>query len=285
MNRLTTEDRARVIGALVEGNSIRATVRMTGIAKNTVVKLLADAGRACDEYQHRVLRDLPCRRIQADEIWSFCYAKQKNVPDEKRGVYGYGDVWTWVAIDADTKIIPCWMLSAERDVGTAMAFMTDLAARMRGRIQLTTDGLGSYTVVVEDAFSREIDFAQLIKQYGNEPQKLEARYSPAICRGTKTQVRAGNPQEEYISTSFVERANLTMRMGMRRFTRLTNAFSKKVENHAHAIALHFMHYNFCRVHQTLRVTPAMAAGVADHVWDLAEVVSLIDSPTVTAVSN
>ena len=282
MNKLTTAERVRVVAALVEGNSIRATVRMTGIAKNTIVKLLADLGSACDRYQHETMRNLSCKRLQADEIWSFVGSKQKNVPEEKRGIYGHGDVWTWTAIDADTKVIPCWMLSAERDVGTATAFMTDLASRLSGRVQLTTDGLGSYTLAVDDAFEGEIDFAQLIKQYGNEPQKLNTRYSPAICKGIRLQERSGNPDPKHISTSYVERANLTMRMGMRRFTRLTNGFSKKVENHAAAIALHFMHYNFARVHQSLRITPAMAAGVSDHVWDLFEIVGLLDRPAVAA---
>jgi IS1 family transposase len=285
MNRLTKEERVRVLSALVEGNSIRSTVRMTGVAKNTVVKLLADAGRACDEYQHRVLRDLPCRRVQCDEIWSFCYAKNRNLTTDKQKVYGYGDVWTWVAIDADTKLVPCWMLSRVRHVDEAISFMKDLASRLRNRVQLTTDGLVSYMVAVDEVFGGDVDFAQLVKLYGQGPSTPETRYSPAVCKGMRKREMVGDPDAGHISTSYVERQNLTMRMGMRGFTRLTNAFSKKVENHAHAVALHFMNYNFCRVHQSLRVTPAMAAGVSDHVWDLAKVVALIDAPARASASN
>jgi IS1 family transposase len=285
MNKLTTDQRVRVLAALVEGNSIRATVRMTGIAKNTIVKLLADVGHACDVYQHRTLRDLPCKRIQADEIWSFCYSKAKNVPEEKRGTYGFGDVWTWTAICADIKIVCSWLLSADRDMGSGTAFMNDLASRLRYRVQVTTDGLDSYTLAVPDAFGGEVDFAQLVKRYGTDHKSPETRYSPAVCKGITKVVREGAPDEKHISTSFVERQNLTMRMSMRRFTRLTNGFSKKIDNHAAAIALHFMNYNFCRVHQSLRVTPAMAAGVADHVWTLAEVVGLLAAPALALVEN
>jgi IS1 family transposase len=260
----------------VDGASIRATVRMTGVAKNTIVKLLADVGRACDEYQHRVLRNLPCRRVQADEIWSFCYGKQKNLPADKQNVYGYGDVWTWVAIDAETKLVPCWMLSHRRQVDEAIAFIRDLAARLRNRVQLTTDGLGAYVVAVDEAFGGDVDFSQLIKVYGQDIPSPETRYSPSICKGTRKRTWVGDPDEGHISTSFIERQNLTMRMGMRRFTRLTNAFSKKVQNHAHAIALHFMNYNFCRIHQTLRVTPAMAAGVTTRVWSIEDVLAMVD---------
>jgi len=274
MNRITTEDRVRVVASLVEGNSIRSTVRMTGVAKNTVAKLLLDLGRACAGFQDRALRNLLCQRLQCDEIWSFCYSKQKNVPREHRGEFGYGDVWTWTALDADTKLVPAWLVS-DRSTGAATEFMQSLAARLRHRVQLTTDGHRAYLWAVEIAFGERIDFAQLVKLYGNE-RPGEARYSPGFVTGTRTMPVTGNPNRSEVSTSFVERQNLTMRMSMRRFTRLTNAFSKKVENHAAAVALHFMHYNFARVHQTLKRTPAMAAGVADHVWSIAEIVELLD---------
>lgn len=275
MNRLSEAQRIQVIAALVEGNSIRATVRMTGVAKNTVVKLLAEIGGACEEYQDRAFRNLPCKRIQCDEIWGFCYCKQDNVPAEKRGEFGYGDVWTWAAICADTKLIPSWVVG-RRDAGTAYHLMQDLAGRLRNRIQLTTDGHRVYLSAVESAFGSEIDYAMLVKMYGSDPEG-ESRYSPAECIGAEIISITGKPNPAHISTSYVERQNLTMRMGMRRFTRLTNGFSKKVENLRHAVALHFMHYNFCRIHQTLRVTPAMEAGIADHVWDIAEIVGLLDA--------
>lgn len=276
MNKLTNERRTQVIAALVEGNSIRATARMTGVAFNTVLKLVPELGQACEEYQQRVFRNLPCKRIQCDEIWSFCYAKSKNVPADKRGQFGYGDVWTWTALCADTKLVPSWMV-AGRDAGAAFAFMQDLAGRLRNRIQLTTDGHKVYLDAVESAFGSQIDYSMLVKMYGNDPRPEEARYSPAQCIGAQIIPIIGQPNPKHISTSYVERQNLTMRMQMRRFTRLTNAFSKKVENLRWAVALHFMHYNFCRIHQTLRVTPAMEAGIADHVWSIEEVVSLIDA--------
>jgi len=274
MNNLPMKRQIAVISALVEGNSIRATVRMTGVAKDTVIKLLARIGQACAEYQDKTLRNLPCKRIQCDEIWSFCYAKEKNVPADLRGKFGYGDVWTWTALCADTKIVPCWRVGG-RDAWNAQNFMHNLASRLANRVQLTTDGHRAYLTAVEVAFGTQIDYAMLVKLYGNEPQGPETRYSPAQCIGAIATPIVGNPDRNHISTSYVERQNLSMRMHMRRFTRLTNAFSKKVENHEHALALYFMYYNFCRVHQTLRVTPAMEAGVADHVWELREVVELI----------
>jgi IS1 family transposase len=274
MNTLPAVKRVQVISALVEGNSIRATVRMTGVAKNTIVKLLSELGIACSKYQNHALRNLPCKRLQCDEIWSFCYAKEKNVPSGKKGQFDFGDVWTWTAICADTKLVPSWMIGT-RGSETAYAFMQDLAGRLAHRVQLTTDGHRAYLDAVETAFGTEIDYAMLVKLYGNDSES-ETRYSPAECIGCRTVVISGDPKAKHVSTSYAERQNLTMRMQMRRFTRLTNAFSKKVENHEAAIALHFMHYNFCRVHQTLRVTPAMAAGLADHVWLLEEVVSLLD---------
>lgn len=275
MNRLSTAERARIIACLVEGNSIRATVRMTGYAKNTIVKLLAELGGACSEYMNDHLRDLPCRRVQCDEIWSFCYAKEKNVPADLKGQFGVGDVWTWTAICADTKIVPSFMVG-NRDGATAKLFIEDLASRLRGRIQLSTDGHKPYLEAVEGAFGCEIDYAMIIKHYGNPPEGTEKRYSPAECCGTTKTVVTGKPDRKHISTSYVERQNLTMRMGMRRFTRLTNGFSKKVENLAAAVALHFMHYNFVRVHQTLGMTPAMAAGKSGAPWTVEMIAQLID---------
>jgi len=275
MNRLNKQKQAHVVASLVEGNSIRATVRMTGVAKNTVVKLLADLGRACEVYQRRTFTNLRCRRVQCDEVWSFCYAKQKNIPAEKQGQFGYGDVWTWTAICADTKLVPSWMVGT-RDAGSAFAFMHDLASRLANRVQLTTDGHRVYLEAVESAFGADIDYAMLVKVYGTNPEG-DTRYSPAECIDCQTKVITGKPNPNHISTSFVERQNLTMRMSMRRFTRLTNAFSKKVENLMHAVALHFMYYNFCRIHQTLRCTPAMAAGVTDRLWEIEDIVGLLDS--------
>ena len=276
MNKLNNERRAQVVAALVEGNSIRVTVRMTGVAKNTIVKLLEDLGTACAEYQDEVFRNLTCKRLQADEIWSFCYAKQKNVSPEHQGVFGYGDVWTLVAIDAETKLVPCWHVG-RRDARAAYEFITDLASRLANRIQLTTDGHRPYLEAVEGAFGSEIDYAMLVKIYG-KPQE-EIRYSPAQCLGAQTHVVTGNPDMAHVSTSYVERQNLTMRMSMRRFTRLTNGFSKKVDNHRHALALHYMYYNFARIHKTLRCTPAMAAGVTKRLWEISDIVALLDRGT------
>jgi len=274
MNRLDIKKQAQVISALVEGNSIRAICRMTGVAKGTVLKLLADVGKVCAEYQFKTLVNLPCKRVQCDEIWSFCYAKDKNVPEDKQGQFGYGDVWTFTALCADSKLVPTWRIGS-RDLETAKEFMQDLAGRMKNRIQLTTDGHRVYLDAVDTAFGSEIDFSQLVKLYGNEFER-EVRYSPAQCTGTRKNRIIGNPDSKFVSTSYVERQNLTMRMTMRRFTRLTNAFSKKVDNLAHAVALHFMHYNFCRVHQSLRVTPAMEAGITDHIWSIEEILNLLN---------
>lgn len=274
-NVLRPAKRAAIVAALVEGNSIRATARMVGVSKDTVMKLLVDLGRACGEYQDRALRNLSCRRLQCDEIWSFCYAKEKNVPLEDRYRFGVEDVWTWTAIDADTKLIPCWLVGA-RTARYASLFMRDLASRLLHSVQLTTDGHRPYLTAVEDGFGSQIDYAVLVKIYGADPNQGSAvRYSPARIKGATREVIEGNPDPAHISTSDAERANLTMRMNMRRFTRLTNAFSKKVENHAAVVALHFAHYNFCRIHQSLRITPAMAAGVSDHVWETDELVGLL----------
>jgi IS1 family transposase len=275
MNRITTQKRRAVIASLVEGNSIRATCRMTGVAKNTVTKLLVDMGIVCSIHMDRLMRDLPCERIQCDELWAFVYAKQKNVPLEKRGEAG--DVWTWIGIDPDTKLVPTFHVGP-RDVATAVTFMQDLAKRLRQRVQLTTDGHHAYLQAVEQAFEGDVDYAMLVKMYGTDadPRKPERRYSPSVCIGADAIPVNGDPKGEHISTSHVERLNLTMRMSIRRYTRLTNAFSKKVENLTAAVALHFMHYNFCRVHQTLGTTPAVAAGVSDHVWKLEELIALLE---------
>ena len=274
MNKLTTQKRCAVVSALVEGCSIRSTVRMTGVAKNTVAKLLVDLGQVCEEFQNRTLRNLQCKRLQLDEIWSFCYAKAKHVPEDKQGEFGYGDVWTWTAIDADTKLVPSWLVG-NRDAGCAASFVNDLAGRLAHRVQLTTDGLRAYLDAIDGAFGGQVDYAMLVKLYGTDPE-AEKRYSPARCVGCGRTVISGDLDRQHISTSYAERQNLTMRMKMRRFTRLTNAFSKKVENHAHAIALHFMHYNFARIHQTLRSTPAMKAGVTDHLWSIEQIVLLLE---------
>ena len=275
MNRLSRNKQIQVISALIEGNSIRATVRMTGVAKDTVIKLLVSVGNACAEYHDRNVRQVRSRRIQCDEIWQFCYAKQKNVPTDKQGQFGYGDVWTWVAIDADTKLVPSFMVG-RRDLQTAKIFIDDLAARLANRVQLTTDGLRVYLNAVEGAFGCDVDYAMLVKLYGNDAD-AETRYSPAECIGCQAAAISGRPNPQHISTSYVERQNLTMRMQMRRFTRLTNAFSKKVENLTAAVALHYMQYNFCRVHQTLRVTPAMEVGLTDHVWSVEELLNTLEA--------
>jgi IS1 family transposase len=283
MNRLDNARRAMVIRCLVEGNSIRSTVRLTGVAKNTVTKLLVEIGAACSEYQDHNLRNLTCRRLQCDEIWSFVGAKDKNVPVEKKDQFGVGSVWTWTAIDADTKLIPCWMVGP-RDGGAATEFSQDLAGRLPHRVQLTTDGHKPYLDAVEDAFGCDVDYAMLIKIYGADASE-EKRYSPAQCMGTRTVPLMGDPDPKHISTSYVERANLTMRMSMRRFTRLTNGFSKKLENHMAALALYFMYYNFVRIHQTLRVTPAMAAGVTSKLWSVYDIVNLIEASESKAAQN
>jgi IS1 family transposase len=272
MNRLSTEKRAQIIGALVEGNSIRATVRMTGAAKNTVTKLLVDLGEACSDYQDAFLRNLPCTNVQCDEIWSFCYAKAKNVtPEIAEKVRGAGDVWTWTAIDADTKLCLSWMVG-DRNLHTAKTFMRDVASRLANRVQLTTDAYRLYLTAVDEAFGVDVDYAQLHKIYSSEGT---GRYSPPKCIGCKQIEVTGDPDPRHISTSYVERQNLTMRMSMRRFTRLTNAFSKKIDNRVAMTALYFMYYNFGRVHQTLRVTPAMEAGGSDHVWSVEQIVALL----------
>lgn len=275
MNRLNVAKRSAVVAALVEGNSLRATCRMTGVSMPAVLKLLADLGAACAEYQDRAIRGVVARRVQVDEIWQYVYAKDKNVPEEKRGTFGFGDTWVWVGMDADSKLVISWRIGP-RDLRTAYDLMHDLAERLTRRVQLTTDGLRVYLEAVESAFNENIDYAMLQKLYGADPQ-AEKRYSPAKIVSMTTEVIKGDPDPKRISTSYIERQNLTMRMSMRRFTRLTNAFSKKLENHAAAVALHYMHYNFARAHKTLRVTPAMEANLSDHVWSLEEIVGLLDA--------
>jgi IS1 family transposase len=272
MNKLSREKQTQVIAALVEGNSINSTVRMTGVSKVTILKMLEALGPVCADYQDRTFRDLKCKRIQCDEIWAFCYAKEKNVPAEMKGQFGVGDVWTWVAVDADTKLVPSFLVG-NRDGRSAKMFIEDLAGRLAHRVQLTTDGLKAYLDAVEDSFGCDIDYAQLIKMYGASQE--EVRYSPAECIGCETKRVSGSPDAKHISTSYVERQNLSMRMGMRRFTRLTNGFSKKIENHIYAVALFYMHYNFCRIHKTLRCTPAMEAGITNHVWEIGEIIDLM----------
>lgn len=274
MNKLNTQKRAQILALMAEGNSVRAITRLTGCSKNTVIKFLVDAGTAVAEYQDRTLRNLSCKKVQVDEIWGFCYAKQKNVATAKAAPEGAGDVWTWVVIDADTKLVPSWLVGG-RDAGYAHEFMQDLASRLSNRIQLTSDGHKAYLEAVEGAFGNDIDFAQLVKMYGDAPEG-QKRYSPAECTGCQKRTVIGKPDKKSVSTSYSERQNLSMRMGSRRLTRLTNAFSKKFENHVHAMALYFMHYNFVRIHTTLRVTPAMAAGVTDKLWDFTDVVRVVE---------
>lgn len=275
MNRLSGEKQAQIVSALVEGNSIRATVRMTGASKNTIAKLLIELGDACAEYLDKTLVNLPCKRIQCDEIWSFVGCKEKNVTLEKIQRDGLvGDVWTWVALDSDTKLVCSWLVGG-RDAETARDFMEDLSERLANRIQLTTDGLSVYMGAVDVVFKGQIDYAMLVKIYGQSGEP-DTRYSPATCIGCEQKRMRGNPDPKHISTSYVERQNLTMRMHMRRFTRLTNAFSKKFANHIASIAIHYMYYNFCRIHQTLRVTPAMAAGVTDRLWTISDIIALLD---------
>jgi IS1 family transposase len=276
VNKLSLERKTQVIRVLCEGNSIRSTARITGTAINTVVKLLREVGSACLDYQDKAMLNLNCKKLQCDEIWSFVYAKDKNVPEEHYGEFGYGDVWTFTAIDADTKLVPTWLVGL-RNLDFARGFINDLKGRLANRVQLTTDGHRVYVEAIEAAFGADIDYGMLVKLYGVEPEG-EKRYSPAKCISATKQIVQGKPDYAAISTSYVERQNLTMRMGMRRFTRLTNAFSKKLENHEYALALYFMHYNFARSHKTLSnpypKSPAMAAGLSNHIWTIEEIVKL-----------
>jgi IS1 family transposase len=272
-NFISFEKRVAVISALVEGCSVRSTSRLTGVSKGAVLRLLASVGKACAEYQDRVIRNVAAKRVQVDEIWSFCYAKEKNATAEMWERVGFaGDVWTFTALDAETKLVISWLVG-RRDAGCAAEFLQDVASRLASRVQLTTDGHRMYLTAVPDAFGDAIDFAQLVKIYGSNPEG-QTRYSPAQCLGTTRHAVSGSPDPKHVSTSYVERQNLNMRMNMRRFTRLTNAFSKKLDNHIAMIALFHMHYNFCRIHQTLRVTPAMEAGISSHAWSIHEIAGL-----------
>ena len=276
MNKLPSAKRAQILHLLVEGNSMRATARIADVAFNTVDKLFIEAGLACAAYQDRTLRGLRCKRLQLDEIWSFIYAKQKNVRIAKSAPEDAGDVWTWVAIDADTKLVPSWRIG-DRTSETGIAFADDLAKRLINRVQITSDGHRAYLEAIEGAFGGDVDYAQLVKLYGPSSESAKGRYSPAECTGAVKTPIEGNPDPKHISTSFAERQNLTMRMSIRRFTRLTNAFSKKIEKHALSVALHYMHYNFARIHKTLRVSPAMAAGVTGKLWSISNIVEMIDT--------
>jgi IS1 family transposase len=273
MNKLSIERRAQILSCLCEGNSVRATCRMLDCSKDAVLKLVVDAGTACAAYHEERVRGVASKRVQVDEVWSFVHAKAKNVPQEKRGEFGYGDVWTWTAIDADSKLMIAFHLG-RRDAGAAHTFMNDVASRLANRVQLTSDGNHAYLSAIDEAFDREIDYAMLVKKYGDAPES-EKRYSPPICLGADKTVIRGRPDPEHISTSYVERSNLTIRMQNRRFTRLTNAFSKKLANHRHMFAIFCVYYNFIRIHQTLRVTSAMEAGICDHVQTMEEIASLV----------
>lgn len=276
MNKLDTKTRAQILHMLVEGNSMRSVSRMTGVSINTVTKLLIDAGKVCAVHHSRTVQNVTAKRVQCDEIWSFNYAKQKNVKAAKAAPAWAGDVWTWTAIDADSKLMVSYMVG-DRSADAATEFMHDVAYRLTNRVQLTTDGHGAYLRAVEGAFGMDVDYAQLVKIYGSSPESSKGRYSPAECIGAKQVPVMGSPDEAHISTSYVERANLSIRMGNRRFTRLTNAFSKKIDHHVFMLALYFTFYNFCRIHKTLRVTPAMAAGIDSTVHDMDWIVGMIDA--------
>lgn len=276
MNKLPAAKRAQALQMMAEGISLRSITRLTDISRTTLIKLLEDAGAAFSAYQDKALVNLPCRRVQVDEAWAFCYAKQKNVAKAKSAPTGAGDIWTWVGLDADTKLVASWFVGG-RDSEAAMEFMDDLAPRLAHRVQLTSDGHRPYLEAVEGAFGGDIDYAMLVKHYGPAPEQSAARrYSPAECTGVSVKSVEGNPNPKYISTSYVERQNLNIRMGNRRMTRLTNAFSKKAENHAHMMAVYFMHYNFVRIHKTLKMTPAMAAGVTPKLWEMSDMVKVLE---------
>jgi IS1 family transposase len=274
MNKLTPAKRAQALQMMAEGISLRTMTRLTGISRTTLIKLLEDAGQAFSEYMDRTLMNLPCKRLQLDEVWAFCYAKQKNVATAKAAPAGAGDIWTWVALDADTKLAASFYVGA-RDGAAALDFVSDLAPRLASRVQITSDGHKAYLEAIEETFGADVDYAQLVKIYG-EASEGQRRYSPAVCTGAIKHRVEGKPDPKHVSTSFVERQNLNIRMGNRRMTRLTNAFSKKAENHAHMMAIYFMHYNFVRLHQTLKVTPAMAAGITSKLWEMSDMVKVLE---------
>lgn len=276
MNKLSAEHRARAIHLLCEGNSIRGVTRLTGFSKTTVTRLVVEAGQAAAWYQDRVFRNLTCKRVRVDEVWGFVGAKAKNADPVLKAAGEAGDAWLWVATDADTKLVPSWLV-AGRESDSALIFMDDLASRLASRVQLTSDGHRAYLEAVEGAFGADIDYAMLVKLYGATPENVKGRYSPAECIGARKVRIEGEPDPKHVSTAYAERNNLTVRMHSRRMTRLTNAFSKKVENHAHAMALHFLYYNFVRIHKTLRITPAMAAGVTDRLWEVRDMVSVLEA--------
>lgn len=276
MNKLDTATRSKILLMLCEGQSIRAIARIIGISKNTVAKLFSDAGAVCTVYQDEAFRNLTSKRVQVDEIWSFSNAKQKSVATAKAAPEGAGDTWTWTAIDADTKLAISWLVGG-RDSEYAMAFIDDLSRRLANRVQLTSNGHRAYLEAVDGAFAGDVDYARLVKIYGTSLDSAKGRYSPAECSSARNEIIEGNPDPKHVSTSFAERQNRTMRMHMRRCTRLTSGFSKKVEAHVNAVALHFMYYNFVRIHKRLRVTPAMAAGVTDKLWEISDIVALIEA--------
>ncbi|MCZ7584979.1 MAG: IS1 family transposase [Deltaproteobacteria bacterium] len=276
MNQLPTEKRVQILSMLCEGSSMRSISRVVGVSINTVTKLLVDAGEACARHHDKTVRGLQSQRVQCDEIWSFCYSKQKNTPDELKNEIGRGDVWTWTALDSVSKVIVSYLVGG-RDADWALAFMDDLRSRLANRVQLTTDAHKAYLVAVEEAFGADTDYAQLVKLYGKPPANSpETRYSPGVCIGTRKHAIEGNPDPRHVSTSHVERQNLNIRMGVRRFSRLTNGFSKKIENHCHALALYFTFYNFVRIHTTLRTSPAMAAGLETRLWEMEDIIALLE---------
>lgn len=275
MNKLSFEKRVQVVTSLVEGSSIASTCRITGVAKMTVLKLLRDVGTACAELHDRWFRDIPAERVQCDEIWSFVGMKQRNVPPDLRNTFGYGDVYTFVAFDSDTKLVLSWFVGP-RNTNSAVTFMRDLRSRLRNRVQLSTDGFEPYNLAVPTAFGQNVDYAQVVKIYAEQPKEDRRKYSPSRFVSEEIHVKIGDPDHDFISTSDVERNNLSIRTFNRRMTRLTCAFSRKRENHADQLAMNFVHANFCRINRSIRCTPAMAGGITSTVWDVADLVKFAD---------